>query len=79
MTNTVDRACDLEDRQRKQAIKNSKPVTEQPREHYGHRYCLACDIELNTRRLLAAPKAVRCVDCQAGHERQQSQVYQRRL
>ena len=79
MTNNVDRACDLEDSQRKHAIENSKPVVEQPLELDGHRYCLGCDFELNTERLLITPTAVRCVPCQDSHEREENQIYQGRL
>lgn len=79
MTNNVDRACELENRQREQAIQNSKPAAEIPRELDGHRYCLGCDFELNTERLLITPEAVRCVPCQGSHEREQSQIYQGRL
>lgn len=65
MTDVLDRASQLEEQQRKQAIgaQRLKPQ-EKPNELHGHRYCLDCDIEIKTQRLIAAPNAVRCVDCQ---------------
>jgi len=35
----------------------------------GARICLDCFDRIPHKRLLAAPKCVRCVDCQAIHER----------
>jgi len=73
MTDTVDRACELEQKQREQALAAAKQPVEQPNELEGHRYCLDCDIELSVKRLVANPNAVRCVDCQTLHEHQQKQ------
>ena len=68
MTDVIDRASELEQKQREQAIAASKAIVEKPQEFNGHRYCLDCDIEINTQRLLANPNAVRCITCQTYHE-----------
>ncbi|KGJ86430.1 TraR/DksA C4-type zinc finger protein [Colwellia psychrerythraea] len=78
MSDAVDRACELEQNHREQALAAAKPVAEQPQEFNGHRYCLVCDIELSTKRLIAHADAVRCVDCQHLHEHQQKNFNQRR-
>ena len=64
MSDIIDRACELEQKQREQALAASQPKLEQPHEHDGHRYCLTCSIEIPTKRLTANPNAVRCIDCQ---------------
>jgi DnaK suppressor protein len=70
MTDAVDRASELENKFREQALAANKPIAEKPREFDGHRYCLGCDLGLSTQRLLALPNAVRCVDCQTDNEQQ---------
>jgi RNA polymerase-binding transcription factor len=78
MTDVIDRACELEQQQLEQALAAAKPQAEQPQEFNGHRYCLVCDIELSTKRLIAHADAVRCVDCQHLHEHQQKNFNQGR-
>jgi DnaK suppressor protein len=78
MSDAVDRACELEQSYREQALAAAKPQVEQPQEFNGHRYCLVCDIEVSTKRLNANPQAVRCVDCQYLHEHQEKNFNQRR-
>lgn len=77
MSDIIDRAARLEQQQREQAIVQSKGVAELPHEHRGHRYCLCCDVELNTKRLLVVPTAVRCIDCQTLYEHQQKNFRER--
>lgn len=79
MTDVIDKASEIEQRERDYLIKANKPVKELPNEFDGHRYCVECDIELNTKRLDAAPNAVRCVPCQEVCEHQQKQYKPRRL
>lgn len=55
------------DRQRALAAARNQP-TEEPDEvtdenGVKHRYCLDCGIEIDEKRLLAVPTAVRCVPC----------------
>ncbi len=73
MTDVLDRAQEIEQQQREQALMQAKQQPEQPNELDGHRYCLDCDVGIKTKRLLAAPNAVRCVDCQELHEHHQKQ------
>jgi len=81
MVDAADRACELEQRQREQALAANKAeinaLTEKPNEVTGHRYCLGCDYELKIKRLMANPNAVRCVECQAQHEHEQNQYNHR--
>jgi len=67
MSDVLDRAKEIEMHQRNVAIQNqldSAKHSENPIEFNGHRFCLDCDNEINTKRLLANPKAVRCIGCQ---------------
>lgn len=73
MGDALDRAKEIETLDRDIAIKNqlaSTENTEQPVEFNGHRFCLDCDSEINTKRLIANPKAVRCIACQEVTEAQ---------
>lgn len=65
MPDAIDRAADLEQRQRDQAIKAAlKRPIETPRQDENGRYCISCDIEIPAARLAAVPHAVRCISCQ---------------
>ncbi|OUR62042.1 hypothetical protein A9Q74_06230 [Colwellia sp. 39_35_sub15_T18] len=75
MTDVVDKACELEQKQREQALAAARVTIEKPKELHGHRYCLDCDLELDTNRLIANPKAVRCVDCQTLLEHKNKRFY----
>lgn len=71
MADAADHAKNLEQLQRQHAIdKQLNQPAEKPNELHGHRYCLECDIEINTKRLVNVPNAVRCVDCQTLVEQQ---------
>lgn len=45
------------------------PCAEQPRELNGQRYCLDCDDPIRADRLVANPRAVRCISCQEDEDR----------
>jgi len=78
VTDAIDRAFKTEQYQREQALAACKAPIEKPQEFNGHRYCLVCDIEISTPRLIANPQAVRCVDCQHLHEHQQQHYHNRK-
>ena len=70
MSDMFDRASDLEQRFRDDAIANARQeVTEVPDEVDGVRYCLGCGCDISTQRLEALPNAVRCASCQSIKER----------
>ncbi|GLX86357.1 hypothetical protein tloyanaT_26100 [Thalassotalea loyana] len=71
MADVADKAKLLEQQALEHALASHQVSVETPNEFDGHRYCLDCDIEITTKRLLAAPNAVRCIDCQEVHEHQQ--------
>jgi len=75
VTDQIDQACKLEQKQREQALAACEMPIEKPNELHGHRYCLDCDIELSTNRLIANPKAVRCVECQTLLEHKNKRFY----
>lgn len=69
MPDALDQAKDLEQMHRTAALaKHKNRAVETPNECDGHRYCIDCGIEITTKRLLAEPNAVRCIDCQSLHE-----------
>lgn len=69
MPDILDRAAELEQRQRDHAIKAAlhRP-TETPRQDEHGRYCRSCGIQIPAQRLVYVPNAVRCVSCQEEHE-----------
>jgi RNA polymerase-binding transcription factor DksA len=73
MSDIADRAGDLEELQRAQALHaQSAVVIEMPRcDRDGKRICLTCEDRLSQKRLRAEPRAVRCVECQDLHEKRQ--------
>ncbi|REL32524.1 TraR/DksA C4-type zinc finger protein [Thalassotalea euphylliae] len=80
MGDAFDRAQQLEEQHRKAALKraraNSTAASQasysQTMAQDGRRYCLDCDIEINTNRLLAAPHTLRCIDCQEDFDKRQA-------
>ena len=75
MADAVDQAAALEQIQRDYALAAAKKSPEQPNEYHGHRYCIDCDIEITTKRLMANPNAVRCVECQTLQEHKNRRFY----
>lgn len=73
MSDVADRAGELEEQQRAQALRaRSAVVVEMPRhDRDGERICLGCEERLSQKRLKASPRAVRCVECQDLHEKRQ--------
>ncbi len=73
MSDLADRAGDLEEQQRSNALRaQSAVVVEMPRQNReGKRICLGCEERLSQKRLKAEPRAVRCVECQDLHEKRQ--------
>ncbi|PKG74223.1 conjugal transfer protein TraR [Shewanella sp. GutCb] len=71
MSDQFDRASELEQLHRDDALANQQSHNhqiEQPYEHDGVRYCLSCHCSIGTDRLVANLQAVRCVPCQQQHE-----------
>lgn len=69
MPDIFDRAAELEQRQRDQALKHAlNRPTETPRQDETGRYCISCGIQIPSARLNAVPHAVRCISCQQEHE-----------
>ena len=75
MTDVIDKACELEISQREQALAAVKVVPEKPNELHGSRYCLDCNVEINVKRLIANPQAVRCITCQTIVEHKNKRFY----
>ncbi len=73
MSDIADKAGELEEQQRSTALRaQSAVVVEMPRhDGDGKRVCLDCEERLSPKRLQAAPRAVRCVECQDLHEKRQ--------
>lgn len=72
----IDRAAELEQRQREQAIKAvvDRP-RETPRQDETGRYCVDCTALIPSARLLKVPYAVRCIDCQTLKELKDKQLH----
>lgn len=69
MPDMFDKAAELEQRQRDQALKHAlNRPTETPRQDETGRYCISCGIQIPNQRLAIVPTAVRCVSCQQEHE-----------
>lgn len=65
-----DRAQELEQRQRDQAISRARHrKRETPRMHDGVRVCIDCDDPVEPARIALLPDAARCISCQTDHER----------
>ena len=72
----IDRASELEQRQRDQAIQAARnPPKEQPRQNENGRYCIDCTVQIPTKRLQKVPFAVRCIDCQTLKEIKDKQIH----
>ncbi len=69
MTDVVDRASQLEEMQREQALKANKQH-EKPLVVKGVRHCLECDDIIQTQRIKLV-NAVRCINCQQLFDHQQ--------
>ena len=69
MPDMFDRAAEIEQQQRDQALKRAltRP-TETPRQDETGRYCTSCGIQIPAARLAAVPNAVRCISCQQERE-----------
>lgn len=72
MVDAFDRAQQLEEQHRQAALNQAKANYSQTMAQDGRRYCVDCDIEINTKRLLAAPHTQRCIDCQQDFDKRQS-------
>lgn len=69
MPDIFDRAAELEQRQRDQALKAAlNRPKETPRQNEHGRYCIGCDVQIPAARLVAVPHAVRCITCQQERE-----------
>lgn len=76
MPDILDRAAELEPRQREQAIKAAlKRPTEKPCQDGQGRYCVDCSTRIPDLRLAKVPFAVRCIDCQTLTEHKEKQTY----
>ena len=76
MPDAIDRAAELEQRQRDQAIKAAlKRPKETPRQDENGRYCVECSIQIPALRLAKVPYAVRCIECQTLTEHKEKQIY----
>lgn len=66
MSDDADRAEDLQEMTRTLALSaRAENIAELPRhDREGKRICLDCEERLSQKRLTAAPRAVRCVECQ---------------
>ncbi|MCT6700906.1 TraR/DksA family transcriptional regulator [Rheinheimera sp. 4Y26] len=71
MTDLIDRAAELEQQQREQALQSalSKPLESQEIDELGNYYCNDCGIQIPPKRIAAVPTAVCCIDCQTIRER----------
>jgi len=67
----ADRAQQIEERERAEALaRHAQAEVESPRrDAAGKRLCTDCRERLDRHRLMAAPQAVRCTECQGVHER----------
>lgn len=76
MPDLIDRAAELEQRQRDMAVKAalSRPA-EKPRQDENGRYCIACGTDIPALRLEKVPHTVRCIDCQSLAEHKEKQIY----
>lgn len=73
MTDQLDRAAELEMQARDQALQaQTRRTYEAPDEDATGRYCLDCGEQIPDERIIQVPWAVRCVDCQTIHERQEA-------
>ena len=69
MADLFDRAAELEQRQRDQALKAAlNRPKETPRQDETGRYCNDCNSKIPAARLTVVPDAVRCISCQQEHE-----------
>jgi len=64
MTDIIDRAQALEQRQRDAALRRRVP-----RPQSGRKDCIDCDVQIPAARRAAYPEADRCIDCQTSWEK----------
>lgn len=64
MTDIIDRAQALEQRQRDAALRRRVP-----RPQVGREFCLDCEERISEARRKACPNAERCIDCQTTWEK----------
>lgn len=67
----LDRATELENRQRKQALERQRAERDEPEQYVedGHVLCVQCLEPVGEQCLIALPKAARCIVCQELAER----------
>lgn len=70
MSDLVDRAAVETEAYIADCIRRQRKPVEQPDEDQHGRYCLACGVTIDPRRLETAPAAVRCVPCETRKEEQ---------
>ncbi|MCD1597878.1 TraR/DksA family transcriptional regulator [Rheinheimera aquimaris] len=76
MPDILDRAAELEQHQRDQALKAAlNRPKETPRQDEHGRYCADCSTEIPALRLAKVPYAVRCIDCQTLTEHKEKLTY----
>lgn len=72
MSDQFDRASELEQRYRDDALakqRSNSHQSEQAYEQDGQRFCLACGVAIPPKRLQYVSGAVRCIDCQSLSEK----------
>lgn len=73
MSDLADLAQVREEQERDEALRRAavrRAISAAPIEVNGERLCLDCRDPIGRPRLRAAPEAVRCIECQLVHERQ---------
>lgn len=76
MPDLLDRAAELEQRQRDQALKAALNRPKAAEVNSGEpRYCCDCAEQIATQRLVMVPYAMRCTDCQTITEQREKQLY----
>jgi DnaK suppressor protein len=76
MSDLLDRASELEQQQRDQALKAAltKPKEAQDIDADGNHYCVDCGEQISAQRLIALPHAVCCIDCQSIREHERKKL-----
>lgn len=77
MTDILDRASELEQKQRDQALKAAltQPKEAQDIDADGNHYCVDCAVCIPPERIAAAPNAVCCISCQEIREHQRKRLH----
>ncbi|NKF51377.1 TraR/DksA family transcriptional regulator [Shewanella sp. WXL01] len=74
MTDVIDKACELEQRQRDSAIKRQLQHTAHHGNDWQQRTCIDCYAPIGTERLVLVPNAKRCIECQLDYEHEQKKL-----